>query len=184
MMGSFRMILYEYGEGFYCFCRYKCFDVTKDTSVANQIALLGEQHCPPGKSVNKATTITNHDQEGDLDQLYIVWQEEHYQGIPIIDEQHRGFVSIINSLYYYVAKGAGSVDLKPALSAIKQYSAVHFATQEALMKEAGYPDYNQHREFHQNLTKELWVVGDRGYTVQGPLSTGEISQGVVATAHQ
>ena len=34
--------------------------------------------------------------------LYIVWNEKNNIGVPIIDEQHRGIVIAINSLYYFI----------------------------------------------------------------------------------
>ena len=34
--------------------------------------------------------------------LYITWKNEDELGIPIIDEQHRGVVTAINSLFYFM----------------------------------------------------------------------------------
>lgn len=35
--------------------------------------------------------------------LFIVWSDMNETGIKIIDDQHRGIVSVINSLYFYMS---------------------------------------------------------------------------------
>ncbi len=39
--------------------------------------------------------------------LYIIWHPDNDLGIPIIDEQHRGLVSAINSLHYFIKADKG-----------------------------------------------------------------------------
>lgn len=70
--------------------------------------------------------------------LYIVWTEKNILAIPIIDEQHRAIVSIINSLHYYIREGHGDNAMKHTLAILEQYTKLHFNTEEALTEEAGY----------------------------------------------
>ncbi|MBI5639186.1 MAG: chemotaxis protein, partial [Nitrospirae bacterium] len=70
--------------------------------------------------------------------LYIIWSDKSNLGIPIIDEQHRGIVSIINTFHYFVQQGHGPETLRPTLSMIERFSELHFETEEALMTEADY----------------------------------------------
>ncbi len=86
--------------------------------------------------------------------LYIVWSDENMVGIPIIDEQHRGIISTINSLYYFIQTGHGSEIIKPTLIMLEQYVAVHFKTEEALMAEAEYPALDEHIGLHEDLVEK------------------------------
>ena len=53
--------------------------------------------------------------------LYIVWQDKFVQDEPIIDEQHRGAIAIINSLHYFIQQGYGLKDLMPTVNVLKSY---------------------------------------------------------------
>lgn len=92
--------------------------------------------------------------------LYIVWTEKNEIGIPVIDEQHRGIISIINSLHYFIQNGHNEEIIKPTMIMLVQYTIVHFRTEEALMKKAGYPTLDKHMAMHKILTektKELTI---------------------------
>ena len=90
--------------------------------------------------------------------LYIIWNDSNMIGIPIIDEQHRGIISTINSLHYFIQIGHGEEVLRPTLNMLSQYTEIHFKTEAALMKKANYPQLDEHLGFHRSLatkTKEL-----------------------------
>ena len=96
--------------------------------------------------------------------LYIVWSDNNKLGIPIIDEQHRGIVSTINSLHYFMQTGHGREIIKPTLITVQQYTDIHFRTEEALMTEAGYPAFDEHAKLHRELmdkTRRLSVDANR-----------------------
>jgi hemerythrin-like metal-binding protein len=86
--------------------------------------------------------------------LYIVWSENSNLGIRIIDEQHRGIISTINSLYYFVLIGYGNEMVPSILAMIEQYIHIHFKTEEGLLKEAGYPAIGDHIALHKELTEK------------------------------
>jgi hemerythrin len=92
--------------------------------------------------------------------LYIIWSDNNKIGIPIIDEQHRGIISTINSLHYFIQIGHGEEILKPTLTMLAQYTKIHFKTEEALMAKANYPAIEEHRVLHKTLiekTKKLSI---------------------------
>jgi hemerythrin-like metal-binding protein len=93
------------------------------------------------------------------DLLFIKWQECNDTGISIIDEQHRGIVSIINSFYCLTEKGMGSTMLYSIISdTVKNYSRVHFITEEHLLKAAKYPGFENHIEMHRKLMLEIELI--------------------------
>ena len=86
-----------------------------------------------------------------MNALYIVWSDSNELGIPIIDEQHRGIVSTINSLHHSIKTKNGAQDLEPILIMLRQYSTIHFRTEQDLMKEANYPGLEEHLQSHREL---------------------------------
>lgn len=93
--------------------------------------------------------------------LYIVWTDRNKVEIPILDEQHRGIVSTINSFHYFIRQGRGLDALAPTLVVLRQYTAIHFSTEEALMRESGYPEVDAHIELHRELTKRTEEIARR-----------------------
>lgn len=86
--------------------------------------------------------------------LYIVWIPDNELGIPILDEQHRGIVSIINSFYYCMKKGRENEVMEPTLEMLLQYTIVHFRMEQRLMAEAGYPALQEHILLHEKLVEK------------------------------
>lgn len=66
--------------------------------------------------------------------LYIVWQDKFLQHEPIIDEQHRGAVAIINSLHYFIQQGFTLQQLKPTVHILKSYLNFHFMTEQGILE--------------------------------------------------
>jgi hemerythrin-like metal-binding protein len=88
--------------------------------------------------------------------LFIRWQDCNDTGIALIDEQHRGIVSIINSFHYLTQKDPGNDILYSFISdTMKNYSRIHFITEERILKAAEYPDYERHKELHKNLALSI-----------------------------
>ena len=83
--------------------------------------------------------------------LYIIWNDGNRIGIPIIDEQHRGIVATINSFHHFVRQGHGTDVIALVMKILEQYSLLHFTVEEALMREAGYPDLEAHIDMHRRL---------------------------------
>jgi len=97
--------------------------------------------------------------------MYITWKDENNIGIPIIDEQHRGIVSAINSMYYIMQYEKRQGAIKSLLVLLEQYTHFHFITEQNLMKEALYPELEDHLKLHSSLinqTKKLMQEYQRG----------------------
>jgi len=88
--------------------------------------------------------------------LFIQWQGFNGTGIAIIDEQHKGIVSIINSFYYMMGHGMNSKMLYACISdTMRNYSRIHFLTEEGLLEAAGYEKIEEHRQLHKRLLMEI-----------------------------
>lgn len=72
--------------------------------------------------------------------LYLIWQPEFKQGIPILDEQHRGVLASINSLHYFLQQGEGLAALMPTIKICASYMQFHSKTEQGLLQGVEYPD--------------------------------------------
>ena len=104
-----------------------------------------------------------------LQPLFIVWSDIHDTGINIIDEQHRGIVGTINSLFYFINNSHGDVAVMPTLAMIEHYTQVHFLSEEELMAQSGYPGQDEHKQLHQNLVLEMNRIKPHSRDYNGPV---------------
>ncbi len=90
--------------------------------------------------------------------LLIVWSDKSKIGVPILDEHHRGIVSVINSLFYYMSHPASKSVLMAHLGMIEQYGRIHFLVEEELLEKAGYPELETHKAQHEDLTRKTHII--------------------------
>lgn len=87
-----------------------------------------------------------------------IWREEFDIGIAEIDEQHRRICSLVGVL----AESLNSDDdLEIAANLIAELIArckAHFALEEQLMSERGYPDFESHKAEHDELLAKFLEV--------------------------
>ena len=95
--------------------------------------------------------------------LFIVWQSTNEIGIPLIDEQHKGIVSIINTFYHMVQKKVNYHLLYSCITnTLKEYSKIHFITEEAFLELAKYEDIENHKRLHEKLTMQIDIIERKG----------------------
>ena len=78
----------------------------------------------------------------------VVWDESLSVGIKKMDKQHQELVKIINCLVENEDASGRSEPIAQVLDRMTQYAVYHFETEEALMLEYGYPDYESQRDDH------------------------------------
>jgi hemerythrin len=89
--------------------------------------------------------------------MSIIWDSAYETGHATIDAQHRELLGIVNGLESAQTEASDSGDaVLGVLSHIMDYSLSHFAMEEELMAEVGYPTaafeemVQQHQEFTSN----------------------------------
>ena len=87
--------------------------------------------------------------------LYITWSKSDEIGIPIIDEQHRGAVATINSLFYFIQDGRGLEAIMPTINVLEQYTKMHFETEETIIRQKGYIALDEHIKLHKELIEKM-----------------------------
>lgn len=83
--------------------------------------------------------------------LYIKWTDKNNTGIPILDEQHKGIVSLINSLHFSITQKDSNDITQPIARSIELYTEIHFQTEELFLHTSLYPDIENHLHLHHEL---------------------------------
>lgn len=83
------------------------------------------------------------------------WSTDLETGHSVIDEQHRGLFALANRLEECLACGADEPELvSDAIYRLNDYVIEHFADEEALMTQTGYPRASTHRSEHESLSAD------------------------------
>ena len=100
--------------------------------------------------------------------VFIVWKPEYNLGISIIDEQHRGIVTTINSFYYGMQNNYVKEMLEPIIDMIHDYTHIHFRIEEDFFDKCGFPNAEAHRILHSELTVRLYEAGRKSLLDKDP----------------
>jgi hemerythrin-like metal-binding protein len=92
--------------------------------------------------------------EGMTMKPYIVWKDFYSVSHPALDAEHRQIIETINDLYVAMNGPTDSTAKKRALERLVQYTQTHFANEEKIMQEAGYPDLAAHKVSHDGMKKQ------------------------------
>lgn len=81
----------------------------------------------------------------------LLWDPNYSVHIPAMDAQHRQIVDWINR-----TARATPAELPEILTGLEAYTATHFADEEAVMRQIGFPELEAHQVLHQQLI--AWVA--------------------------
>ena len=87
--------------------------------------------------------------------MRIDFDESLRTGIDEIDEQHQRLIGIYNELDEALWQGKAHRQMEAILAHLFKYTKTHFAAEERLLAETGYPDLAQHQYEHRVLTDRL-----------------------------
>lgn len=76
-------------------------------------------------------------------------------GIAEVDDEHRELVRQINELGQAMRRGEGRDRIGELLGFLRRYAEQHFAREEKLMAEAGFPGFGEHRGRHEQFRRDL-----------------------------
>ena len=83
------------------------------------------------------------------------WSNAYSVGIASIDSQHRTLFALGAELHAAMAAGEGRAACAKILERLVRYTASHFAHEERLLRQHGYPQYEAHKAEHDALTKQV-----------------------------
>lgn len=91
----------------------------------------------------------------------IRWSTELDTGIDIIDQQHKRIVDYINELEEAHTGGHDREAVGHVLDELVDYTLSHFAFEESLQEEAGYPFCKPHKRVHELFTRKVGEYQER-----------------------
>ena len=101
---------------------------------------------------------------------YIEWTPELSVGIEEIDEQHKILVGLINRLYESIIKQTDMKECGDIIENLYQYTVIHFSVEESLMRIFDYPQYDDHKRHHEELTNQVIDIQKKFRRGEGALS--------------
>ncbi|MGD8908391.1 MAG: bacteriohemerythrin [Chromatiales bacterium] len=82
---------------------------------------------------------------------FVEWSNDLSVGIEEIDEQHKVLVGLVNKMHEAIHQRHGSDVVISILSDLADYTRIHFAVEESLMRILNYPGYEEHKKVHEEL---------------------------------
>jgi hemerythrin len=86
---------------------------------------------------------------------HVIWRDSYKLNVHEIDSQHEEMAGLVEGLYDAVASNKSMEIVNQLLSDLFDCTREHFYTEERLMREYGYPKYEQHKEEHDELLVQL-----------------------------
>lgn len=95
--------------------------------------------------------------------MTIEWNEDLELGVAVIDRQHRAFFEQRDKFFTASSKllvEEGDTEkvreeIDELFYFLTDYFQTHFADEEELLEEKNFPDYERHKEEHQNFIEEV-----------------------------
>lgn len=85
----------------------------------------------------------------------IEWNASLGVGIEEIDAQHHVLVDLLNRLHGAMLHHRAGSESRLILDELVDYTRIHFAVEESLMRLFAYPDYEAHKASHDRLVEEV-----------------------------
>ena len=85
----------------------------------------------------------------------MTWKEDYSVGVGAMDTQHKQLFALINQLYEAMQKSTTDEAMKTVLPGLLNYTKMHFAAEEKLIQQAGYPELEAHQAYHRQFTAKV-----------------------------
>jgi len=89
------------------------------------------------------------------------WSDDFSVGVQEIDEQHKELVSLLNQLHVAIHEHHGSEAARRILDELADYTKTHFMVEESLMRISNYPEFEAHKQFHEDLIGQVQALQEK-----------------------
>ena len=83
------------------------------------------------------------------------WKSEFSVGVESMDFEHRNMIAMINEIYDEMKARRDASSVEQFLGDIHAAISAHFALEERMMKDAGYGEYEAHKDDHEELLDQI-----------------------------
>ncbi|GLC80860.1 bacteriohemerythrin [Lacrimispora brassicae] len=100
-------------------------------------------------------------------------------GNQLIDSEHRQLIDAVNNLLAACSTGKGRAELANTTKFLQDYTARHFGNEEKLQLQYQYPDYVNHKRYHEEFKKVVAGICSK-LDKEGPSITlvGEVNSAI------
>ena len=85
----------------------------------------------------------------------IEWKDEYSIGNASVDQEHELLITQINKLYEQLSLPLDTETIESMLADIQADISTHFALEELLMQEAGFAEFEDHKQDHERLLDQI-----------------------------
>jgi len=86
------------------------------------------------------------------------WKKEYSVHVPEVDDSHRVIAEHITEIEQAVAHGEPWLVIHSAIADLTDYTRIHFALEETVMRIQRYPDLQAHINSHNHFLADLTVL--------------------------
>jgi hemerythrin len=91
----------------------------------------------------------------------LTWNHACSTGVKAMDDQHGVLLDTLNELRLALAHGRGRDEIGEGLNRLIELTRLHFASEERLLEQQGYPGTAEHRSAHQRLLVQIEEAAHR-----------------------
>jgi len=98
-----------------------------------------------------------------MDGDYVEWDDDFSVSIPLMDDQHKKLIIMINDLFQRCVNGSTSTNLTFAM-AVKDaadYAKTHFRIEEEYLEKAAYPGLGDQKREHELFMTEVYATFEK-----------------------
>jgi hemerythrin len=92
---------------------------------------------------------------------FLTWDEDFSVKIKSIDEQHNKLIELINNFYENIESSSNNDNILKLIGGLKDYTQIHFATEEKYMLRHNYSDYNAHKKEHDMFVSKIRAIEEK-----------------------
>jgi hemerythrin len=98
------------------------------------------------------------------------WSDEYSVCIKEIDEQHKQLFDLINKLHDAMKETKANNILGKVIKDLVSYTKYHFSSEEILLKNCNYPNFEQHKLLHDEFFKRIKEIEEKYFNDSVSLS--------------
>ena len=92
---------------------------------------------------------------------FINWNDSLSVKIASIDDQHKRLIVLINEFYDNVSHRSNDENISLLIRGMKDYTQMHFETEEKYMRQFKYPAYAAHKQEHDTFISKVVDVEEK-----------------------
>ncbi len=85
------------------------------------------------------------------------WNDSFLIGVKIIDDQHKKLFGMVDEFYLRLADSNNEGPIIMLVKGLKEYSRIHFSTEEMLMEKYAFPGIKSHKASHVSFVNQVAV---------------------------